>query len=36
MSVENQYLYNKLALQIARACPETEEKILESIIERLC
>ena len=36
MPVENQYIYNKLALQIAKACPETEEKILESIVERLC
>lgn len=36
MPVENQYLYNKLALQIAQACPELEEKILENIIEKLC
>ena len=36
MPVENQYLYNKLALQIAKACPETEEKILETLIEKLC
>jgi len=36
MPVENQYIYNKLALQIARACPEAEDKILESIVERLC
>lgn len=36
MPAENQFLYNKLALQIAKACPETEEKILETLIEKLC
>jgi hypothetical protein len=36
MPVENQYLYYKMVLDITKACPETEEKILESIVEKLC
>jgi hypothetical protein len=36
MPVENQYLYYRMILDIAKACPETEEKILESIVEKLC
>lgn len=36
MPTENQYLYYKMAFEIAKACPETEEKILESIVEKLC
>lgn len=33
---ENQYLYYKMTLDVAKGCPESEEKILESVIEKLC
>ena len=36
MSVENQYLYFKMILEIAKICPESEEKILEAVVEKLC
>lgn len=36
MPVENQYLYYKMILDVARLCPESEEKILESVVEKLC
>jgi hypothetical protein len=36
MLVENQYQYYRMIFEIAKACPETEEKILESIVEKLC
>lgn len=35
-AVENQYVYYKMVFDVARLCPETEEKILEAITERLC
>jgi hypothetical protein len=36
MPIENQYLYYKMVLDIARICPENEEKILEAVVEKLC
>lgn len=36
MPVENQYLYYKMILEIAKSCPGDEEKILEAIVEKLC
>lgn len=36
MPVENQYLYYKMILDVAKQCPESQEKILEAVVERLC
>jgi hypothetical protein len=29
-------MYSRIALQVARLMPETEESIMEALIERLC
>jgi hypothetical protein len=36
MSSENLYIYNKICMQIAKDCPDMEEKILEIMVEKLC
>lgn len=36
MPVENQIVYSQIILEVAKACPETEEQILEALVERLC
>lgn len=36
MPIENQYLYYKMVLDIAKGCPENEERILLAIVEKLC
>lgn len=34
--IEGQYLYIRLAFDVARICPNTEERILDGIVDRLC
>eukprot|EP00347_Sterkiella_histriomuscorum_P009398 403341366 len=36
MPIENQYLYYRMVLDIAKSCPENEERILLAIVEKLC
>ncbi|CDW86819.1 UNKNOWN [Stylonychia lemnae] len=36
MQPENQYLYYKMVLDIAKGSPENEEKIMVAIVEKLC
>lgn len=36
MPAENQYLYYRMVFDIAKACPENEERILLAIVEKLC
>ena len=35
-SVDLHYQYSKLVFQIAKAAPNTEEKLLEAVISKLC
>ena len=36
MPIEVLYIYHKLAFDVAKECPKLENKILETIVERLC
>jgi hypothetical protein len=34
--VESQYMYFRFAFDVARICPNTEERLLDGIVDRLC
>lgn len=36
MPLESQYQYYKMALEVAKQCPEGEDKITEHVVEKLC